>query len=81
MPIAHKIQTVFDSWEDLGNNYLLGRQFWSKAYADRGNPALEVQFKKLLSDPSSVWHKLQWKLDLQQTAQTEVRNEAQGGVK
>jgi hypothetical protein len=32
MPIARKLQKTFDSWEDLGENYLIGRQFWS--YSD-----------------------------------------------
>ena len=67
MPIARRLQAAFDSWEDLGNNYLLGRRFWSKELADSGNPILEKEFKKLLGDETSVWRKLPWKVDLKQT--------------
>ncbi len=72
MPIARRIQSVFDSWEDLGTNYLLGRRFWSKEYADMGNPILMKQFKELLNDEESVWHKTPWDLDLKQTAKPEA---------
>jgi len=72
MPVARRMQSVFDSWEDMGNNYLLGRRFWSKTAADKGNPILEKQFKKLLEDQNSVWHTVPWKLDLTATAQPAV---------
>jgi hypothetical protein len=64
MPIAQRIQPLFDSWEDLGENYLLGRSFWSKRYADMGNSILRKTFKTLLEDDNTVWKKTPWELDL-----------------
>jgi hypothetical protein len=70
MPVAQRLQTVFDSWEDLGDNYLLGRRFWSKAAADSGNPILENEFRRLLNDETSIWRKVPWNLDLGTGSQT-----------
>jgi Protein of unknown function (DUF1266) len=29
MPAAAKLHATFSSWKELGENYLIGREFWS----------------------------------------------------
>ena len=31
MPAARALQSHFTSWRDLGENYLIGREFWSRS--------------------------------------------------
>lgn len=64
MPMARKLRATFTSWEDVSNNYLLGRRFWCKYRADEGNPILEQELAKLLKDEKSVWRSVPWNLDL-----------------
>lgn len=64
MPVARLLQRTFDSWEDLGENYLIGRQFWSYEQTMRKGKEFEDGFKKLLTDPSSPWVRYPWRTDL-----------------
>jgi TPR repeat protein len=58
MPVARLLQNTFDSWEDLGKNYLVGREFWRpEGEAD----AIRYCYLKLLAEPTSPWVKLPWK--------------------
>jgi hypothetical protein len=64
MPVARLLQKTFSSWEDLGRNHIVGREFWSwEQTQDRGSVTLQ-SYKKLLTEPSSPWIKLKWDLDL-----------------
>ncbi|MCX7009667.1 MAG: DUF1266 domain-containing protein [Kiritimatiellaeota bacterium] len=64
MPVARLLQKTFSSWEELGRNHVVGREFWSwEQMQDRGNLTLQ-SYKKLLTEPSSPWVKLKWDLDL-----------------
>ncbi|MEQ8174636.1 MAG: DUF1266 domain-containing protein [Syntrophomonadaceae bacterium] len=60
MSAAKLLQSTFTSWQDLADNYLLGRKFWSGA----DNPDLKTVVKKLLDDPKSPWVTLPWNLSL-----------------
>jgi hypothetical protein len=64
MPVARMLQQVFDSWEDLGENYLTGRQYWSYEQTERSGEKLREAFERLRTDPESPWRKLPWDLDL-----------------
>jgi hypothetical protein len=64
MPIARKLQNTFDSWEDLGCNYLIGRQFWSYKETVRDSYLYEDAVQRLLDMPSSPWNKYPWNMDL-----------------
>ena len=58
MLVARMAQANFDSWEDLGRNYLLGRQFWAGVRNERMDFIIE-----LLLDPSqenSPWNRYPW---------------------
>ena len=68
MPVARFLQGTFDSWEDLGKNYVIGREFWSPPRTrEEGKPARK-SYAKLLTDPASPWARLPWKLDLSTSA-------------
>ena len=62
MAAAKMLQKTFSSWEDLGNNYVLGSYYWgsSKTYSDR----LQA-YKWLLTSSESPWKKYKWNLSLE----------------
>jgi hypothetical protein len=62
MPVARQIQSSFASWADMGENYLLGREYWS----GNRDARFEFIFKLLTNpnDPNSPWNKNPWQLDL-----------------
>jgi len=64
MPVARLLQQRFDSWEDLGNNYIIGRRFWSAKETARQGKLIRSAFNKLLTDPSSPWNTIPWDLDM-----------------
>lgn len=65
MPKARILQQTFDSWRDLGENYLVGREFWSLARTKASGWFYFQAFKNLLEDPDSPWNKIPWDLDLE----------------
>ena len=64
MPGARKLQTTFDSWKDLGENYLIGREFWSQAETERNGLLYRQVYQRLLDDPASPWNQCAWDLNL-----------------
>jgi hypothetical protein len=66
MPVAVLLQKHFDSWEDLGQNYIIGRQFWSYQATQESGYMFEDAYQRLLDMPSSPWNKLPWNLDLRE---------------
>jgi hypothetical protein len=62
MSATRFIQKTFDSWEDLGTNYLIGREFWSPKNEDRY--IFEDTYMRLLEMPGSPWKQLPWDLPL-----------------
>jgi hypothetical protein len=74
MPVARLLQKAFSSWEDLGRNHIVGREFWSwEQTQDRGSLTLQ-SYKKLLTEPSSPWVILKWDLDLSPPKQSENKS-------
>ena len=70
MPVAETLQKKFDSWEDLGQNYLIGRRFWSYKYMKEDGDEYEDAFQRLLDMRSSPWNMYPWDMDL--TAKTTI---------
>jgi hypothetical protein len=64
MNYAQYLQQTFDSWEDLGRNYIIGRKFWSYQRTQASGGDFEDAFKILTETPSSPWKKLDWNMDL-----------------
>jgi len=64
MPAAQRVQATFDSWRELGENYLIGREFWSPAEMTSTGPRYRDALRQLLSDPQSPWVRLPWRTTL-----------------
>ena len=62
MPVAWRLQEMFESWEDLGRNYLIGREFWGGG-ADSTHK-FEDAYQRLIDMPSSPWNRYDWYMDL-----------------
>ncbi|MBN1364385.1 MAG: DUF1266 domain-containing protein [Syntrophaceae bacterium] len=64
MPAAEMLQKVFSSWEDLGQNYIVGREFWSLEQTKKGGYKYEDAYQRLIDMPSSPWNKYPWDMNL-----------------
>lgn len=64
MPTARRLQSTFQSWADLGENYLIGRMFWSAANTKRNGPEYQAIYYSLLQNPTSPWTQCPWNLSL-----------------
>ncbi len=68
IPVAVKMQKTFDSWDDLSNNYMIGREFWSYRKAKDEELIFLQAFERLLNDPDSPWHVYPWDMRLYHTS-------------
>ena len=66
MPVAAKLQATFDSWADLGENYLIGREFWDAEIYQKEGSAIKEAYEFLLRDPQSPWNRIPWDTPLDQ---------------
>ena len=64
MPVARKLQQTFSSWDDLGQNYLIGRKFWSLARTEKSGAQYTEAVQWLETAPESPWKKYPWNLNL-----------------
>jgi hypothetical protein len=55
MPAAELLQKTFESWNDLGENYLIGREFWSYEETRKKGQLYRATYQKLLNDCNSPW--------------------------
>ena len=70
MEKAKALQSTFDSWEDLGKNYIVGYEFWQgEVNADGGSDKVYA-FQRLVTKRDSPWKILDWNLDLTPTEAT-----------
>ena len=63
MPVAKMLQSTFDSWGDLGQNYLIGRRYWSEKKTTSSG-GFEKTYRWLLEDSKSPWKRCAWDMDL-----------------
>ncbi len=77
MPMAILLQEKFDSWEDLGRNYLIGRQFWSFKETQEDAWRYEDAFQRLLDMRSSPWNRYPWDMKLKEDENGGSRPEPQ----
>ena len=64
MAVAKMLQKQFDSWEDLGRNYLIGRKFRLYEEMKDTGYTFEDAYQRLLDMPSSPWNKYPWEMSL-----------------
>ncbi|MCL2208890.1 MAG: DUF1266 domain-containing protein [Treponema sp.] len=68
MYYAKKLQLFYNSWEEYGHDYYMGRIFWASGFGDEIRYALETDpiYKKLLT---AFWNKINWYTNLNPSAQ------------
>lgn len=59
---AEILNETFDSWADLGQNYLIGRKFWSYNETLESEGRFNKVYERLLNHPESPWNIIPWKL-------------------
>jgi hypothetical protein len=64
MPVAAELQATFSSWEELGENYLIGREFWSYEQTKRDGQGMRAVYEGLLTEPGSPWLDNPWDMNL-----------------
>ena len=64
MPAARALQSHFTSWRDLGENYLIGREFWSRSETRQSGDLYRAAYQTLISYPGSPWNRNPWGLKL-----------------
>lgn len=58
-PFAKQLQEQFDSWDEMSENYMLGRGYWN--YDETDHDMLEEDRQKLLKDAASPWVQIGFK--------------------
>src|SRR5439155_13481326 len=61
MPAARLLQATFRSWQDLGHNYLIGREYWSSD--EVAGARYDYAYRKLVMQADSPWRQIPWGLD------------------
>ncbi|MGA3130202.1 MAG: ankyrin repeat domain-containing protein [Terracidiphilus sp.] len=84
MHAAQILQQTFSSWREFGENYLVGRDFWSLSQTRIDGQQMRAIYQKLLNDPGSPWNRIPWSLPLEQPSSTarnspDVPRDAQSG--
>jgi hypothetical protein len=64
MPAALRLQQTFSSWQDMQNDYLLGRQFWSPEQTQENGDRFRAAYGHLIQNPGSPWNTNPWTMDL-----------------
>ena len=66
MHAAQILQQAFTSWKEFGENYLVGREFWSLHQTKIDGQAMRAIYLGLLNNPGSPWNRIPWNLSIQQ---------------
>jgi hypothetical protein len=73
MYAARTLQGSFDSWKDLGENYLIGREFWSLHQTKETGYLIRDAYFRMLNDPESPWKRHAWETNLNGPAARPVK--------
>ncbi|MBS1994022.1 MAG: DUF1266 domain-containing protein [Cyanobacteria bacterium SZAS LIN-3] len=65
MPVAEKIQKSYKSWKQFGEEYLVGRRFWSPTLWKKDEVRSTAILNSLLTSKNSPWVYLPWDTKLQ----------------
>ena len=65
MSAASILRSTFSSWQELGENYLIGREFWSLDQTQKDGQLMQAAYKRLLNNASSPWNRIPWALSLE----------------
>lgn len=61
---AQVLQSRFDSWQELAESFLLGREFWSVVETNRDGHVYQKAYERLIQEEKSPWNKIIWDLPL-----------------
>ncbi|MEZ4773197.1 MAG: DUF1266 domain-containing protein [Bacteroidia bacterium] len=61
---AQVLQSRFDSWQELADSFLLGREFWSGVETSRDGSVYQKAYERLIQEEKSPWNKIIWDLPL-----------------
>ncbi|MDX2249741.1 MAG: DUF1266 domain-containing protein [Bacteroidia bacterium] len=61
---AQVLQSRFDSWQELSDSFLLGREFWSIVETNRDGMVYQKAYERLVEEEKSPWNKIIWDLPL-----------------
>ena len=64
MPAAFRLQQSFSSWQDLQDDYLIGREYWSLQQTQENGERFRRIYEHFIADSSSPWTVNPWKMDL-----------------
>jgi hypothetical protein len=64
MLAARKLQTSFRSWQSLGQDFILGCEFWALSTGATEEIDLAPSYNWLVSSPESPWVQLPWETPL-----------------
>ena len=64
IPAGIKLQKTFDSWEEMGENYLIGRRYWSYGQTVKKGDLYDDAYMQLCDIPASPWNLYSWDMDL-----------------
>jgi hypothetical protein len=64
LDMAVKLQGHFSSWKELGENYLIGREFWSSGQTRLQGEGMRRDLVSLCTEPQSPWVTIPWDMDL-----------------
>ena len=81
MPAARLLQKTFASWEDMGTNHVVGREFWSVKQTLESGTRTRQCFEKLKTDSMSPWRRLDWSMNLAAPETTKTQNQPSEGTR
>jgi hypothetical protein len=67
MPAAIEVQQTYASWSEVGESFLLGRQFWSGSETANNQIYFQEAVYWLTHNEHSPWTNVDWNLDLTET--------------
>jgi ankyrin repeat protein len=68
MHAAQILQNTFSSWKEFGENYIVGREFWSLRQTKIDGQAMRSIYQALLNNSTSPWNRIPWDLPLQEAS-------------
>jgi len=65
MPAAIRIQHAFTGWKELGQNYLIGREFFCQELSKKDGKQFRAIQQKLSTNNNSPWLNIPWNVKLE----------------
>lgn len=73
LPVAKRLRSNYSSWQQMGEEYLVGRKFWNEEHWKKDEKEYSRIYKMLLTEKNSPWMKIPWDTDLGATATSQAK--------